>query len=124
MNQSKIQLPALQQSTNPHEYFNQISDRLPAAQAAVDAIPDDKVRDAASKQLKLKYEQARLGDAAWKNGQAQVAQQYAQDPRYASSMIPQTVKNKPERGELSSLRQHLMIKTTRRKIAPTADRRF
>lgn len=92
--QSKIQLPAMQQASNPHEYFNQLNDRLPSAQSAIDSIPDDKVREAADKQLKLKYEQAKLSDNAWKNTQAQAAQQYAQDPRYTSmDQVPQTVKN-------------------------------
>lgn len=118
-NQSSLQLPAVQQSSNPHEFFNQINNRLPAAQAAVDAIPDDKVREAATKQLKLKYEQAKLGDTAWKNTQAQAAQDIAQDPRYTSmDEVPQTVKNNFQAaGQLKFLEAALTDKNNPKKDA-------
>lgn len=105
MNQSKIQLPAVQQVSNPHEYFNQIDEKLPAVQAAVAAIPDDKVREAADKQLKLKYEQAKLGDTAWKNDQAQIVQKIADNPRYTSmDQIPESIKsNLRAAGQLTAM---------------------
>ena len=115
--QAGVQLPAVQQASNPHEYFNQINERLPAAQAAVDAIPDDKVRDIATKQLKLKYEQAKLGDSAWKNDQAQSALKIAQDPRYTSmDQVPQTVKNTlQDAGQLKFLETALNDKNNPKK---------
>jgi hypothetical protein len=84
----------MQQSANPHEYFNQMNDRLPAVQSAIESIPDDKVRETAEKQLKVKMSQAELGDKAWKNQQAQAVQQIADNPRYTSmEQIPESVKS-------------------------------
>lgn len=129
--QAKTQLPAIQPASNPHEYFAQVSERLPAAQAAVDAIPDDKVREASQKQLKLKYEQAKLSDSAWKNVQADQAQKIAQDPRYASmDEVPQTVKNNLQAaGQLKFLETALNDKNNPKKdntfgpgFLPTLDR--
>lgn len=91
--QTNIQLPSIQQSSNPHELFNQMNDRLPAAQAAADTITDDNLREATQKQIKLKYEQAKLADTAWKNQQAQKATDIAQDPRYTGmDQIPLSIK--------------------------------
>lgn len=103
--QTNIQLPAIQQTSNPHELFNQMNDRLPAAQAAADNITDDKLREAAQKQIKLKYEQAKLGDTAWKNQQAQIVQKIVDDSRYTSmDEIPESIKsNLRASGQLSAM---------------------
>ena len=92
--QTGVQLPAVQPSSNPHQFFNQINDRLPAAQAAADTIPDDALREKTQKQIKSQYEQAKLADTAWKNTQAQSAQQYMNDNRFTNmDQIPQSVKS-------------------------------
>jgi len=115
--QTQVQLPAIQQSSNPHELFNQMNDRFPAAQAAADTIADDKLRDATQKQLKLKYEQAKLADNAWKNQQAQVVQQISDNPRYTSmDQIPESVKsNLRAAGQLGAMEKIFNDKNVPRK---------
>lgn len=114
---ANVQLPAVQQASNPHDYFKQINDRLPAAQAYADTIPDDKTREAVQKNIKLKYEQARLGDTAWKEQQAQVVDEYAKDSRYTSmDQIPVTTKeNLRESGGLGALEKLFNDKNNPRK---------
>lgn len=115
--QANLQLPAVQPTSDPHGFFEQISQRLPAAIAASDNIPDDKVRESVQKQLKLKYETAKLADTAWKNTQADTANKYGEDPRYTSmDQIPTTVKNDLQNaGQLSSLERQLNDKRNPKK---------
>lgn len=115
--QANLQMPAIQRSSNPHQYFEQIDNALPAAQAQADAVPDDKTREALQKQLKLKYETAKLGDTAWKNTQAETANKFGEDPRYTSmDQVPVTVRNNlQEAGQLGSLERQLNDKRNPKK---------
>lgn len=115
--QANTRLPAVQQAANPHQYFEQMNERLPAAMAYAESLPDDRARDVLQKQLKSKYEIAKLGDTAWKNQQADTANQYGEDPRYTSmDMVPVTVKKSlQDAGQLGSLEKQLNDKRNPKK---------
>ncbi len=110
-------LPAVQQTTNPHDYFEQVASNLPNMRAYAETIPDDKTRDAFNKKIDAKYNQAKVDDGAWKVGQASMAQQYGQDPRYTSmDEIPQTVKaDLSKAGQLNALEKMLTDKNNPKK---------
>lgn len=112
-------LPAVQQSANPHDYFEQVSSNLPNMRAYAETIPDDKTRDIFNKKIDAKYNQARVDDNAWKVGQANIAQQYGQDPRYTSmAEVPQTVKSDLSKaGQLKALETMLTDKNNPKKDA-------
>jgi len=115
--QAKAQLPAIQQTSNPHQFFQQISDAVPNAQAYWQNVPDEKVKEAGLKQLDSQYRQAELGDKIWKNQQAETANKFGQDPRYTTmDQIPQSVKSDlQDAGQLTGLERQLTDKTNPKK---------
>jgi hypothetical protein len=112
-NQANAQTPAIQQFSNPHDLFKQITALQPSALAAIDAIPDDAVRESAFKQNKAKYEQAAFGEKVWKQQQADVVEKIDKDQRYTSmDMLPQSLKQDlKDAGQYAALEKKFSEKT-------------